>query len=549
MVRDLPDVDQSIEEGLTLYGQGDLDGALQSWERALAVDPENPQANSYVDYVRQNYELLTSEVSKSNSAGPFAITEGEPEYQIEILPGELIAPTIAPLYMDPLDEGWFMEDEGGPHRSRTVSADPPMETLELEADEPPAEPAQPISFDDATREYPGGPPVNASRAGVPSQVAAELTPSGFGGAQDHQTPGVSAASGFNTQLTDVRQRDLGFVQMRDPGLDHRPASVGPSDLVITLRTPVTSDLGDDTLQQLRPAGALDDLAYEDPPTTERTLGASAAALLDSLPVPTGTTRGADQPVWVPSDLLAESKTRDFPEPSSRSQPPANATARQPGTDGVSPPRIEQLPGGARSNLPKLGSAPTLDLGIREMAAMRADDEPTNMRARPMPREGTRADAYLAFDPIDARTAQILDDVEVGAPEHEAKEDRTRRRITALFDRALIWSRNGELEHAVAAIDLALSEDPNSALAQKLIHRNRDTMMSVFQAFLGDLQRQPLLARPLHELANAPISPRAAFLLSRVDGTLSLDEILDVSGMPRLEAYRYLCQLYLRGILR
>jgi hypothetical protein len=39
------------------------------------------------------------------------------------------------------------------------------------------------------------------------------------------------------------------------------------------------------------------------------------------------------------------------------------------------------------------------------------------------------------------------------------------------------------------------------------------------------------------------------LLSRIDGTLTIDELLDVSGMPRLEAYRHLCQLYLRGILR
>jgi hypothetical protein len=74
-------------------------------------------------------------------------------------------------------------------------------------------------------------------------------------------------------------------------------------------------------------------------------------------------------------------------------------------------------------------------------------------------------------------------------------------------------------------------------------------MAVFQSFLGDLSRQPQLAKPLHELANAPISPRAAFLLSRIDGMLSIDEILDVSGMPRLEAYRHLCQLFLRGILR
>jgi hypothetical protein len=115
-------------------------------------------------------------------------------------------------------------------------------------------------------------------------------------------------------------------------------------------------------------------------------------------------------------------------------------------------------------------------------------------------------------------------------------------------RATLWA-SVDPDRAVAAVDLALAEDPNSALAQKLIYRNRDTIMNVFQAFLGDLERQPELARPLHELASAPISPRAAFLLSRVDGTLSLDEILDVSGMPRLEAYRYLCQLLLRGILR
>src|SRR5207237_5473842 len=136
----------------------------------------------------------------------------------------------------------------------------------------------------------------------------------------------------------------------------------------------------------------------------------------------------------------------------------------------------------------------------------------------------------------------LDEVDQGSPTNEAKDDRTRRRITALLDRAADWHRQGELDKAVNAVDLALGEDPNSALAQKLIHRNRDTIMTVFQAFLGDLQRTPVLARPLHELGKMSIHPRAAFLLSRIDGTLSIDETLDVSGMPRLEAYRYLCQL-------
>jgi hypothetical protein len=188
-------------------------------------------------------------------------------------------------------------------------------------------------------------------------------------------------------------------------------------------------------------------------------------------------------------------------------------------------------------MPLVG-APTQDLGLRG-----------SHLADALNREATRNDVVLQFDPIDARSAEILEEIDRAAPAREPPEDKTRRRLTSLFEQASIWSGSGDLERSVAAIDLALSEDPNSALAQKLIHRNRDTIMTVFQSYLGNLDRAPQLARPLHELANAPISPRAAFLLSRIDGLLTIDEILDVCGMPRLEAYRYLCQLFLRGILR
>jgi len=193
----------------------------------------------------------------------------------------------------------------------------------------------------------------------------------------------------------------------------------------------------------------------------------------------------------------------------------------------------------------LVSAPTRELGLRPPPSAPEPRPPTE----PTAVEGTRHDIVLPFDPIDARTAQILDDVDEGAPADEPREDKTRRRITVLYDKALAWNDAGEHDKAVAAVDLAMNEDPNSALAQKLLHRHRDATMTVFQNFLGDLSRQPALAKPLHELASAPISPRAAFLLSRIDGMLSIDEILDVSGMPRLEAYRHLCQLFLRGILR
>src|SRR4051794_3837634 len=55
----VPDeVDRLIEAGLEQYGQGDVNGALLAWERALAIDPDDVRASAYVDYVRENYEVL-----------------------------------------------------------------------------------------------------------------------------------------------------------------------------------------------------------------------------------------------------------------------------------------------------------------------------------------------------------------------------------------------------------------------------------------------------------------------------------------------------------
>jgi hypothetical protein len=214
--------------------------------------------------------------------------------------------------------------------------------------------------------------------------------------------------------------------------------------------------------------------------------------------------------------------------------------------------------------------PTLDLGLRPRPLTETDDLPTresDARAfrtqaaeRGSPRVSTepgvgvtaRADTVTTtavFDPIAALASEILDAVDKDAPSEEVPEDRTRRRLTTLFDHAIAYGALGDHERAVTAMELALEEDPESAVAQKLIQRNRDSIVGVFQTYLEDLERQPQLARSLQELAEAPISPRAAFLLSRVDGTLTIDEILDVSGMPRMEAYRYLCQLFLRGILK
>jgi len=649
MAQSATEIDQLIEQGLSRYGEGALDEALLLWERALAIDPENAQANSYVDYVRMNYELLTGEGNTEHS-GPFGIGDDEPEYQIEILPGDVVEPAAAaPLFMDAHDEGWAIGDESGGAGPLISGA----MTVELEADEPPVggdpgtfEPPPPagepgtfespltgeVSFEDATREYHGGAgrPASTPHADADLHVAAaefvsEVTP-GFGSPEDR------------SQTTDVRRRDLGFVQPAEALPRGAPA---PPELKATPRTPGSQvipvpsiesdpyraptaepepgdeggagrgeepgfeletppvgvrtgsayaslelDLSTDSLSTDADAqAALDLVGRADTRPAVVSLEHDAPALSSTRPTPRAPILPAKPPPAKPRSPAPgaqppnESTTRGLPLPANL--PPELGIAAAP-TQEMSPAMLDPLLAGRRDRPPPTEpppdfgdnptnqiasrmaalrpevpndpviSAPTRQLGLRNERRAATEDETTGHFEFPPQRVAPRGSGKLdvmGLDPIDARSAEILEEVDRDAPVNEPREDRTRRRITALLERATAWGQRADLDRSVTAVDLALSEDPNSALAQKLIQRNRDTIMNAFQGFLGDLQRTPVLARPLHELGSAPISPRAAFLLSRVDGTLSLDEILDVSGMPRLEAYRYLCQLFLRGILR
>jgi len=627
MVRRDTEIDRLIEEGLGRYGEGDLEGALRLWERALVLDPSNAPAGSYVDYVRTNYELLTAPGNTEHS-GPFGISEDEPDYQIEVSPAEPVDPAPAPAsYKDARGEGWAIADE----RARPLQP-PGALTFELEADEPPAARApatfegpgtgEQVSFDDATREYPGGAgrPAIAllidGRSPEAGEFVPEVTPP-FGSSGDYSTP-----QGFGSQVTDVRRRDLGFVQ--PTGADRRAKSPPPSDLKITVRTPqggaapapetdlhraptadgerddaggvddsgLALDLVSPPELDLSPAYASLDLelpAVADPAAALELVGRAEtrpatggageggaagprAATSSTRPLPPTTRAPASAPAsGGPDPDDDEPQTRERPIAAGQAALATAQTQELPAglsldpllvSPGDSQPLLALTREFAKPTTKLAGrapavpidpmiSAPTRELGLRAEARPATEDEPTGEVDVQTVRSTVRRNGkpeVPGIDPIDARSAEILESVDHGAPTSETREDRTRRRITALLDRAAEWS-GSDLERAVAAVDLALSEDPNSALAQKLIHRNREAIMNAFQGFLGDLQRAPALARPLHELGSAPISPRAAFLLSRVDGTLSLDEILDVSGMPRLEAYRYLCQLFLRGILR
>lgn len=188
---------------------------------------------------------------------------------------------------------------------------------------------------------------------------------------------------------------------------------------------------------------------------------------------------------------------------------------------------------------------TIDLGI-------AVEE---LRLPPPPRPLAPVDndddhpARPAAVPAGVLAAQLLAEVDRERRPGESTDDIARRRISLLIERARTAAARDERDVVAVALDLALAESPDSAVAQKLIHRHRDVVLDCYYRYLGALDRRPVLAAALTKDSGAGLDPRAAFLLSRIDGMMTYDELLDVAGMGRLEACRHLVALVGRGLVR
>jgi hypothetical protein len=99
-----------------------------------------------------------------------------------------------------------------------------------------------------------------------------------------------------------------------------------------------------------------------------------------------------------------------------------------------------------------------------------------------------------------------------------------------FD-ALVFARLKELREAAAG-DSAADEDPPSGIVLRA-----EMLASV-----------PRLAVTLTELMAMPLDHRAGFIASFVDGTFTIEMILDACAMPRLEAVTLLGELAARGVI-
>lgn len=102
---------------------------------------------------------------------------------------------------------------------------------------------------------------------------------------------------------------------------------------------------------------------------------------------------------------------------------------------------------------------------------------------------------------------------------------------------------GDFTGALVVAESILEANPGNPEAQRCAERCRDVLTQMYSARLGPLSQIVSIAIPNDEIRWLSLDHRAGFLLSLVDGSLTLEEILDISGMSKLDALRLMFTLF------
>ncbi len=102
--------------------------------------------------------------------------------------------------------------------------------------------------------------------------------------------------------------------------------------------------------------------------------------------------------------------------------------------------------------------------------------------------------------------------------------------------------------ALRAAELILGLTPGHEDALRYARLCRERLDQLYTARLSSVGTVPRLAVPSTEIRWLGIDNRAGFLLSRIDGTHDVDELVDISGMPRLEVLKTLTELLDAGTI-
>lgn len=107
---------------------------------------------------------------------------------------------------------------------------------------------------------------------------------------------------------------------------------------------------------------------------------------------------------------------------------------------------------------------------------------------------------------------------------------------------------GDYSGALIIAEGILANHPEHAEALRFAKNCEEVLTSMYSARLGALDQIVTIGLARDQVRWLSLDHRSGFLLSLVDGNTTIEEILDLSGMPRLDALRILFSLFQERII-
>lgn len=148
---------------------------------------------------------------------------------------------------------------------------------------------------------------------------------------------------------------------------------------------------------------------------------------------------------------------------------------------------------------------------------------------------------LATSPPPPLQQELIDQMARGESPSSASVPPT---LQEMNDRVALGDYTGALEVA----EKLQAIDPRDEVARACAEQCRGVLRQMYLTRVGPLDRVPLVMVARDQLRWLTIDHRTGFVLSLVDGVSSLEMVLDVSGMPELDALRILSELAQQRII-
>ncbi|HEX2731734.1 MAG TPA: hypothetical protein VHM70_09020 [Polyangiaceae bacterium] len=155
-----------------------------------------------------------------------------------------------------------------------------------------------------------------------------------------------------------------------------------------------------------------------------------------------------------------------------------------------------------------------------------------------------SDTRSALDFVDGHARDSLSPAHASGNELPELESLEPGPNDSLADLYAVGNFSGALE--IAEKRLQVNADDDEAL--RYLDECRRTLIRMYSARLAPLDRAVQLAVAPGEIRWLTLDHRAGFLISHVDGASTVEDLLDISGMPRLDALRILVELVSRGVV-